>query len=66
MTFLSHIYLMLDWFGHKVHHWLKNFIYYKKSLREAFFLNRNAQTIPLFKNLKNLKFTEKEHSTIIY
>ena len=38
MQFLNHTYLML--LGRKIHHQLKDYILYKKSLRPMYFLNR--------------------------
>ena len=39
---------------------LKDYIFYKKQLKLMFFLNRNAHTGPLLKNVfKNLKFGDK-------
>ena len=38
----------------------KSLFYKKKSLRLMLFLNRNIHADPLFKNLKTLKFSNKE------
>ena len=65
MQFLCHIYFILHWFGHKIHHQLKDYIFYKnKSLSLMFFLNRNSYEASFSKNFLNQKISLKTFPNI--
>ena len=60
MQYLNPIYIIPHLFGHKIQIPLTNYLFCKKKfLWVIYFLNHNAHTSPLFRELNILKFPDK-------